>query len=70
MVCKKCKSENMIVTKDTQQRVKGISPLRKMGRAILIIMTCGLWWFVPKRTGTHKTKTVAICQDCGYTQGV
>jgi len=34
----------------------------------MIIITAGLWWIVPLlRGGTRsKTKSIAVCQDCGY----
>ena len=72
MVCKKCGSENVLITSEqisAKTSNKGNGCLWKIGRWILIICTCGLWLLVGKHKGTGKTKfknnTVCICQNCG-----
>lgn len=73
MVCKKCKSENVLVTNEqvsAKTSAKGNGCLWGIGRATLIFCTCGLWLLVGKHKGTgntkYKNKTVCICQNCGY----
>ena len=72
MVCPKCKSENVNVTSEqtsAKTGTKGTGCLWEIGRWTLIICTCGLWLLVGKRAGTSstkfKSKTIAICQNCG-----
>lgn len=72
MVCPKCGSENVLVTNEqTSAKTKGknMGCLWSIGRACLIVCTCGLWLLVGRRSRTDKTKfvnkTVAICQNCG-----
>lgn len=73
MVCPNCGSENVTVTSEqvsAKTKGRGMGCLWGIGRALLIICTCGLWLIVGKRKGTGKTKfshqTVAICQNCGH----
>lgn len=73
MVCKKCKSENVLVTSEqtsSKTSAKGNGCLWSIGRGMLILCTCGLWLLVGKHKGTGKTnyknQTVCICQNCGY----
>lgn len=73
MICPNCGSENVTVISEqvsTKTKMKGNGCLWKMGRALLIISTCGLWLLVGKHKGTGKTKvknqTVGICQNCGH----
>ena len=73
MKCPKCQCENVNVTIEqvsAKTKEKKMGCLWRIGRAFLIIMTCGLWLLVGRRKGTGKTKfknkTVAICQNCGY----
>ncbi len=73
MICPKCNSENVIVTTEqvsSKTKGKGNGCLWGIGRALLIVCTCGLWLLVGKHKGTGKTKiknqTVAICQNCGH----
>lgn len=72
MVCPKCGSENVVITveqKSAKTKGKSIGCLWSLGRAMLIICTCGLWLLVGKRKGKEKTKfknqTIGICQSCG-----
>ena len=60
MICPKCNSENVSV-----QMVNTI-------RLCLILCTCGLWLLVPSRKGNTKikSKSVAICQNCGHNWNV
>lgn len=73
MICPKCGSHNVQVTNEqvyAKTSSKGNGCLWSMGRAFLILMTCGLWLLIGKHKGTSKTRfknnTVGICQDCGY----
>lgn len=72
MICPKCGSENVAI--QTQQvsaktKGRGTGCLWTLGRWSLIMCTCGLWLLVGKRKGTGKTKfkskTIALCQNCG-----
>lgn len=72
MKCPKCGCENVIVTSEqvsSKTSGKGSGCLWKVGRACMIVCTCGLWLLVGKHKKTDKTKiknqTVAICQNCG-----
>lgn len=77
MNCPKCKSENVSVT---LEQISGKTKNRNMGclwtivRWTLIICTCGLWLLIGKRKETgntkFKSKTIALCQNCGYKWGV
>ena len=73
MVCTKCGSEKVVVTTEqisSKTKESDTSLFRKIGRAILVMCTCGFWCFVPKKKETEKTKyknrTVVICQNCGH----
>ena len=77
MICPKCSSENVQVTiqqVSAKTKNRGMGCLWGIGRAMLICCTCGLWLLVGRRKGTSKTKfkskTVAICQNCGNTWNV
>ncbi len=73
MVCPRCNGTNVNVTTETtgmSTRNRGRGCLWGIGRATLIVCTCGLWLLVGKSKGKSNTnvvnKTVCICQDCGY----
>ena len=73
MICPKCGSENVTVTMVQtagKTKMKGTGCLQKLGRAFLILITCGLWLIFGQRAGTGKTKfeneKQALCQACGY----
>ena len=75
--CAKCGSENVIVTREqvsAKTKTNHVGPLQRLGRAILVICTCGLWLLVPRRKTNSKTKvknvTVCVCQFCGYSRQV
>lgn len=77
MKCKKCGSENVtvqMISENASTRTNHTSILRVFGRMILIVCTCGLWIFVPKRKENGKTKfknkKQAICQDCGHSWNI
>ena len=64
MNCKKCGSENIqVVQGNSSTHGKGI--LFSLGRLVLIVFTCGLWLLIGKRKGKVKTKTRAVCMNCG-----
>jgi len=66
MICPRCKSENVNVVMDTNQKIKKVSLLRRLLRLTLIICTFGLWaLFVPAKAGSTQSKPVALCQNCG-----
>lgn len=65
MVCPKCGSDKVQVVMDTSQKIKKSGCLWTIGRWTLIFCTLGLWLLVPKRVGHTKSKTVAVCQNCG-----
>lgn len=71
--CPKCESENVSITIEqtsakTSHNKRGC--LWSIGRAFLILCTCGLWLLVGRSKGKSKTKfkneTIAICQNCGH----
>ena len=73
MTCRKCGSQNVTVQIEqvsgkTKTNHTGI--LHAICRWTLILCTLGLWLLVPSRATNSKTKfkskTVAICQDCGH----
>lgn len=68
MVCPKCGSENVNIS-IVNNKVKSshAGALVKMGRAFLVLCTCGLWLLVPKSKGNSKIKSakMAVCQSCG-----
>lgn len=73
MVCPKCGSENVTVTIEQvsgKTKKRGTGCLWTIGRWFLILCTCGLWLLVGRRKGTDKTefksKTIALCQNCGH----
>lgn len=73
MKCKKCGSENvnvMVEQVGAKTKTNNMGCFWAIGRAMLILCTCGLWLLVGRRKGKGKTqfknKTVAVCQDCGY----
>ena len=65
MVCPKCGSDNIqIVQGDSRVRESGC--LWSIGRGLLIICTLGLWKIIGRRKGKLKTKTLAVCVNCGH----
>ena len=72
MVCPRCMSENVQVTIEqvsAKTKNRGNGCLWGIARAMLVTCTLGLWLLIGARRGTSKTKfkskTVAICQNCG-----
>jgi hypothetical protein len=66
VICPKCNSNNVNVVMDTAQKIKKSGCLWTLGRWTLILCTAGLWLIVPKRIGHTKSKSVALCQNCGH----
>ncbi len=71
--CPRCGSNNVHITSEIandKSRHRSTGCLWGIGRAILVVCTCGLWLLIGKRKGTSKTKytynTVAICQNCAH----
>ena len=66
MTCKKCGGSNVNVQAVNEVKHRGC--LMSLVHIFLIICTLGLWIIVPAlRGGTRsKTKSFAVCQDCGY----
>ena len=71
--CPRCGSNRLNMSSEMtgrKSRHKSMGCLWGIGRAIMIICTCGLWLIFGKRKGTTNTtysyKTLAICQNCGY----
>lgn len=76
MTCPKCGSSNISiqieqVSSKTKTKTKKKGCLFKLGRAMLICCTFGLWKLFGKKDSTSKSGTkiknqkIAICQDCG-----
>lgn len=73
MTCPKCGSENVLVTNEQvggKTKTKKTGCLPKMGRAMMMICTFGLWGIFGKKkersSTSFKNKTVGICQSCGH----
>jgi hypothetical protein len=69
--CESCGSDKIAVQVVQDQAVtkkKGF--YHKLGRAFLVVCTCGLWLFVPSSAKKSKTefknKTIFVCQACGH----
>lgn len=68
MICKKCKSENVVVENETQIKTKRRGCLGWILWILLAIVTFGLILIIPIITNSKvksKSKRVAICQSCG-----
>lgn len=65
MKCPKCGSENVNVQAVNEVKHRGC--LMSLVHILLIICTFGAWIWVPLlRGGTRsKTKSFAVCQNCG-----
>ncbi|MCL2708218.1 MAG: hypothetical protein FWF03_03780 [Defluviitaleaceae bacterium] len=75
--CPKCGGSNIsyqIVQTGSTTKAKSAGCLWSLGRAVLVICTCGLWLIIGKRRGTGTTsvfnKKMAICQSCGKSWNV
>lgn len=69
MICPVCKSNDIKVdVVQTASKTNHVSIIRSMGRMFLILCTCGLWLFVPKRKEhtKYKTQKICVCQKCGH----
>ena len=65
MKCKKCGSENVVV--QAVNEVKGRGILGSLIWLFLAFCTIGLILIIPMLTKSKgKTKTFAICQNCGH----
>lgn len=65
MICPKCGSDR--VTVQTVSEQKGRSCLGALMWVFFAICTCGLILIIPLLTRKKsKTKTYAICQNCGH----
>ena len=68
MVCPKCGSENCVIMPVTETKTKYRGCIRWFLWILLAMMTCGLILIIPLVTykkPKSKTKTVAVCQNCG-----
>lgn len=68
MICKRCGSNNIFITTESQVKVKYRSCLSWLFWIFLALITVGLILIIPLVTNKKiKTKyeTVAICQSCG-----
>lgn len=64
MICPKCGSNNITVQAVAEQKKRGC--LSVFLWILLAICTCGLVLFIPLLTRKgSKTRTYAVCQDCG-----
>jgi predicted nucleic-acid-binding Zn-ribbon protein len=69
MICPKCGSTNVITQAVTNVRTKHRGCLGWMLWILLAIVTVGLILIIPLITNTKvksKTRTEAVCQNCGY----
>lgn len=69
MKCPKCGSESVNVQMvNTKAKTNNAGIIYKTIRFCLIFCTCGLWLLVPSRKGNTKikSKSVAVCQNCGH----
>ena len=64
MTCKYCGSTNVKVQPVAEAKKRGC--LASCAWFIIGLCTCGLIWIIPLLTKKgSKTKTYAVCQDCG-----
>lgn len=69
MVCRKCKSDDVLIQVITKTKTKYRGCLGWALWILLAVCTCGLILIVPAITNErHKSKnyTVAVCQCCGH----
>lgn len=73
MTCKKCKQPNVLIQQmesGSKTKTHKANALDKGVRLTGALMTGGLSLLLPKKKTNSKTKTsyktVATCQDCGY----
>lgn len=68
--CSSCFINYQFVQENAKTKTNNVSILSRLGRALLVLCTCGLWLLVPKRKSTSKTnirsRKMAICNTCGY----
>lgn len=68
--CSSCYIRYDMVSDGMKTKTSEVSLARKIGRAFMVLCTCGLWLFVPKKKSSSKTyistRKIAICQSCGY----
>lgn len=65
LVCPNCRSDKVGVQVVERQKKRGC--FAAMMWILLAICTCGLVLLIPLLTRKgSKTKTFAVCQDCGY----
>ena len=68
LVCKKCRGNNILVQAVTEVKTKRRGCIRWFLWILLAICTFGLILLIPLLTNSKtksKTRTVAICQNCG-----
>lgn len=73
MICPKCQSENVKVDNVTEVKTKHRGCLSWCLWILLALCTCGLILIIPLITNSKtksKTKTMAVCQNCGHTWNV
>lgn len=73
MICEKCLSSNCRVDIVIDNiNTNNTSLLRKIGRLLLIINTCGLWLFIPSRKSNSKINNckLLVCNNCGHTKKI
>lgn len=69
MTCPKCGSDKVNVQMvDSKIKTNNVGIIGRLARLTLILCTCGLWLLVPKRKSNSKvkSKSVAVCQNCGH----
>ena len=68
MTCPRCGSPHINIYPITEIKSKNRGCLGWIGWILLAILTCGLIIIIPLLTNTKtksKTRTMAICQNCG-----
>lgn len=69
MICPKCNSQNVFVQAVTDVKTKHRGCLGWFIWIMLSMFTFGLILIIPLLTNSKtksKTRTQAVCQDCGY----
>jgi len=68
MICPKCKSDNVTVQAVTEVKEKRRGCVGWCLWILLALCTCGLILIIPAITNSrhkYKTRTEAVCQNCG-----
>jgi len=69
MICRRCQSNNVIITNETEIETTHRGCFGWLGWILLAIITFGFILLIPALTNSKtrsKNRPIAICQNCGY----